>query len=159
MIWPLWLFQQSYLWSLNNLCWCFSESGPKWLSKWIENFWQLWKYLRPELTSMAARLGVCNNKLNYSRVQLVSLKKYATSFLISLVITSLKQEGLLRNRGVRSGLKRRRKLWHMCRSISVITRPWRSKYDYHNRQTSVNGPRNAYNLITVKICKPSFTLP
>ena len=72
---------------------------------------------------MAARLGVCNNKLNYSRVQLVSLKKYATSFLISLVITSLKQEGLLRNRGVRSGLKRRRKLWHMCRSIFVITRP------------------------------------
>ena len=72
---------------------------------------------------MAARLGVCNNKLNYSRVQPVSLKKYATSFLPSLVITSLKQEGLLRNRGVRSGLKRRRKLWHMWRSISVITRP------------------------------------
>jgi len=80
------------------------------------------KYLRPELTRMAARLGVCNNKLNYSRVQLVSLKKYATAFLPSLVITSLKQEGLLRIRGVRSGLKRRRKLSYSWWSISVITR-------------------------------------
>lgn len=52
---------------------------------------------------MGARLGVCNNKLNYSRVQLVSLKKYATSFLPYLVITSLKQEGLLRNRGKEGG--------------------------------------------------------
>lgn len=72
---------------------------------------------------MAARLGVCNNKLNYSRVQLVSLKKYATSFLPSLVVTSLKQEGLLGNRGVRRRLKGRRKLWYMWRRISVITRP------------------------------------
>ena len=47
----------------------------------------------------------------------------------------------------------------MWQSISVITRPRRSKYDHHNRQASVKGPRNANNLITVKTSKPSPTLP
>ena len=48
--------------------------------------------VRPDLIRMAARVGDCNNKLNYSRAQLVSLKKYATALLPSQVITSLKQQ-------------------------------------------------------------------
>ena len=119
--------------------------------------------VRPALIRMATHIGDCNNKLNYSRAQLVSLKKYATAFLPSQVITSLKQEGLLRTRGMCSGnlvrLTRLRKLWHMWQSISAITRPRRSKYDHHNGQASGNDPRKVNNLISVKISKPSLTLP
>ena len=57
---------------------------------------------------MAALVGDCNNKLNYSRAHLVSLKKHATAFLPSQAITSLKQEGLLRTRGVRRGVTKHR---------------------------------------------------
>lgn len=114
---------------------------------------------------MAALVGDCNNKLNYSRAYVVSLKKHATAFLPSQVITSLKQEGLLRTRGVRTGnlvrLKRQRKLWNVKQSVPAITRFRRFEHDHHTRHhdESVNGPRNVNNLITMKISKPGPTLP
>lgn len=40
---------------------------------------------------------------NYSRAQLISLKMFATAYLASQVITSLKQQGLFRAHGVCSG--------------------------------------------------------
>ena len=60
--------------------------------------------VRSDLIRMAALVGACNKKLNYSRAHLVSLKKHATAFLPSQVITSLKQEGLLRTHGVRRSI-------------------------------------------------------
>ena len=121
--------------------------------------------VRSDSIRMAALVGDCNNKLNYSRAHLVSLKKHATAFLPSQVITSLKQEGLLRTRGVRSGnlvrLKRLRKLWNVKQSVPAITRFRRFEYDHHTRHhdASVNGPRNVNNLITMKISKRGPTLP